>query len=241
MNSECDHSTRTDHPTPPLRAFTLIELLVVIAIIGILAGLLMAGVSHAQWSARLASCKNNIKQFEYGIKMYSNDWDNELPPWLSNLYPKYLKNKKLYLCPQDVQYKGKEGGKPPWQTGGSVEQFIECDDFAGSDAATEDAEAAALMNPDIEGNSYLYEFSCARCSWWSGPTTDIIRPGQKLTWRRVKEYEVQTIGAHTPIISCFWHTSGFFGDRDTVVRLGAEDHHIYISDPTADGWKSQGD
>lgn len=221
------------------RAFTLIELLVVIAIIGILAGLLMAGVSRAQWQARLATCKNNLHQFQVAIKVYSNYEEDSLPPWLSNLYPRYISNRKLYLCPQDM-YRGKEGGKPPWQTGESTEQFTETDDFLDSEAAGEDAEAAALMNPDVEGNSYLYEFSCARCSWWNGPTDEVISPGQKLTWRKVKEYEIKTIGPHTPLISCFWHTSGFFGSRDTVLRLGAETHHVYTTDTTGDGWYTQG-
>ncbi len=221
------------------QAFTLVELLVVIAIIGVLAGLLLGGVSRARYMAKLANCKNNLHQFDLAIKVYANEQDDSLPPWLSNLYPDYIDHKKTYICRADPS-KGTEGGKPPWQTGEEEQQFVETDDFAGSDAASEDAEAAALMNPDIEANSYLYEFSCALCSWWSGPTGDIIKSGEKLTWRKVKEYEIRTIGPHTPRISCFWHTSGFFGNRDLVLRLGAETHHIYISDTTAEGWHKQG-
>ncbi len=221
---------------PRRGGFTLIELLVVIAIIGILAGLLMAGVSRAYWNARLAQCKNNVKQFGTAIKIYSNDWDDEIPFWLSNLYKSYVNNEKMYVCPADTT-KGKEGCKPPWQTGESTEQFTELDDFKGSGASGEDAEAAALMNPDIEANSYLYEFSCARCSWWSGPTEEVVRPGEKVTWRKVKEYEAKT-WSHVPMISCFYHTSGTFGQHDVVIRLGYETHDIYTSDTTADGWKT---
>ena len=43
-------------------AFTLVELLVVIAIIGVLIGLLLPAVQAARESARMASCKNNLKQ-----------------------------------------------------------------------------------------------------------------------------------------------------------------------------------
>ena len=240
--ADCDEGQRVAarshfilHPS----AFTLIEMLTVIAIIGILAAFMLAGVSHAQWQARLATCKNQLHQFDLAIKIYSNHEDDSLPHWLSNLYPSYISTPKLYLCPQDME-RGKEGGKPPWQTGESTEQFVETDDFLDSEAASEDAEAAELMNPDIEGNSYLYEFCCARCPFDVGPMSEVNPGGGKYTWRKAKEYQLQTIGPHTPLISCFWHTSGFFGNRDTVLRLGAETHHIYISDPTAEGWETDG-
>jgi len=60
------------------RAFTLIELLVVIAIIAILAALLLPSLSAARNRSRQATCLNNLKQINVGVRMYADDHDNIL-------------------------------------------------------------------------------------------------------------------------------------------------------------------
>ncbi|HUW58956.1 MAG TPA: type II secretion system protein [Planctomycetota bacterium] len=247
---------RTRHGRRGRPAFTLIELLVVIAIIGVLAAFLLPAIARAQWTARKSKCINQLHQFALAVQTYRGSYDGDPPPWLSNLYPSYIPNEKMFLCPEDPT-RGKDGGKPFWEDD-PQKAYIETDDFDGSEADTEDADAAAVMNPDLKGNSYLYEFCCAECKWydpsysWNGKTAtmeevdviiDTIHANGgvgTVTWREIKTWELKNVGPWTPMIRCFWHTGGTFARTDMVLNVGAETYHIYHSDTTGDGWKTQG-
>jgi prepilin-type N-terminal cleavage/methylation domain-containing protein len=97
-----------------VRAFTLLELLVVIAVIGIIAALLLPGLSHVQAKARRATCLGNLKQINLGLRMYADDNGDTLPNTNAVMvaYKRLMKtyvgleapsspNDHLFTCPAD--------------------------------------------------------------------------------------------------------------------------------------------
>jgi len=94
------------------RGFTLIELLVVIAIIAILAAILFPVFAQARDKARQAACLSNGKQIGTAIQMYTQDYDETLPPSRNGavtatslmfhvLMQPYVKNERVFVCPSD--------------------------------------------------------------------------------------------------------------------------------------------
>ncbi|NOZ40591.1 MAG: DUF1559 domain-containing protein [Planctomycetes bacterium] len=68
--------------SPSKRGFTLVELLVVIAIIGVLVALLLPAVQAAREAARVATCKNRLRQLGLALLNY-HDVRKEFPVGVS--------------------------------------------------------------------------------------------------------------------------------------------------------------
>ncbi len=188
--------------------FTLMELLVVMVIVLLLMGLLFPVVGRALSKARQTECRSRLRQFGGALSMYRAEHRGRNPDWLSSLYPNYIDDRSMYVCPSDA-YHGRDGGKPDADHVVGIgsgafsvsQQFAETDDNVGRNG--------------IARCSYLYEFSAAANSW-AWPTEWGASPeGEAQTWQSWKLMQLRKGDADNgfepysesrmPIIRCFHH------------------------------------
>ncbi|EDM25998.1 6-phosphogluconolactonase [Lentisphaera araneosa HTCC2155] len=132
-----------------MKKFTLIELLLVVAIIGILASLLIPGLSKARLKARAAVCKSNLKNISLATTLYQED-NNEYYPSFSGLDSSISENNGTHWFGQ----KGTQAKHAMDVTERPVNTYL------GHDS---DGEEVPVANcPIAESNGYKY-FSQKGC------------------------------------------------------------------------------
>ena len=194
------------------KRFTLVELLVVIVIIIILAALLLPAIVQVRARARMTNCTSNIRQLSIAMATYQVDNREAFPIWLSNLYPKYVPDKKVFACPEDPT-DGRDGsirglGSPEHATASSpfnqaqigkdetvqkfdqlIDHFYSVDDTNRNNYPNIDGQTIK-RNTAIEGVSYMYEFNGEMWCWWYNSTTLMNDGVTPATWANVKEEQL---------------------------------------------------
>jgi len=191
------------------RGFTLIELLVVIAIIGVLAAFLLPAMQASRERARQTNCKNNLHQLSVGLIMYKDD-NKDLPNWLSDLYPKYIPSKDVFICKSDRSQGTDEYACKPIE-------LIDTSKLDKNYNKISDNDHNNYRTSEIHACSYMYEFNGGVCdAWdWQGYVTNNL-PAEA-SWKDVKKNQLaygdnSTANHFTPysetifpVIRCFHH------------------------------------
>ena len=104
-------------------ALTLVEILVVIAIVGVLAGLALPVFQRLRGQAHSTVCVSNLRQLGTALGLYLTDNNQVMPtlksgrsvldedvPVIDNTLDRYTADKRVFLCPADMQGIGVKSG-----------------------------------------------------------------------------------------------------------------------------------
>ena len=81
--------------------FTLVERIPVffLIVVAVLAVMLLPPLIRARECARRANCASNLRQLGLVMHMYAQDYRENFPGNLSQLYPGYVSELSLFVCP----------------------------------------------------------------------------------------------------------------------------------------------
>ncbi len=158
------------------KGFTLIELLVVIAIIALLLSIVLPSLGKAKEYAKRLVCANNTKQLALGVRLYTEQNDDELPlnirgVWywdISYATTDFLMNEAgmvedNFFCPSDKYKMSNEHREQFWR-------FLEAVDNGGQAPNTPEPTALAQRETNFRVISYFYITAMGKDS--SGNTAD---------------------------------------------------------------------
>ncbi|MEW6355628.1 MAG: DUF3352 domain-containing protein [Planctomycetota bacterium] len=69
--------------------------------VAIAAAVAIPSLTNARGAARQAKCMSDLRQIGLGIAMYANDFNDQFPPDLKTLHPKYVSTRDVFRCPID--------------------------------------------------------------------------------------------------------------------------------------------
>ena len=81
------------------KAFTIMEIVVVVCVLLVMASILTPFVHMVKNRAMRINCENNLMRISLGLHEYAARNNGAFPPSLSALYPKYIRDGKIFDCP----------------------------------------------------------------------------------------------------------------------------------------------
>lgn len=254
--------------------FTLIELLVVIAIIVILAAILYPVFSSVREKARQSNCHANLHQITIALKSYREDHGRyPFQPYydgtryqggISALYPDYITEKKLLVCPDDIQIKGKDTAAKD-KVYSSYNGWVASPgstpaswDFATVDTTSPDG-TAITGGPKRTYNWFGYSDDGWDAFYWNGPgatnmpyatTLPSWLRNEGLSYRHYPRLSNRNAPDNTIVTHCMHHRSHFRrpGDQmDIIATVGGTTKLVNIGNMSASEtgkptkWVSQSD
>ncbi len=259
------------------RGFTLIELLVVIAIIAILAAILFPIIRGAMEKARQATCMGNLMQINTMLASYYADYGRyPFEPYylsgqnwyiggVSALYPDYISDKKLLVCPDDHMVRNAAGKPDNYSTYNGIIVGGGNWDFNTVTVAGNNQRAVVYNN--LGYDNLGWEDGYLSNGWWvpvwpdsNGAPTWLASKGKKL--RSYPRLMNPHAGHNTISTHCWAHrnfyngslagqelnTTGSTNWRDLVVTLGGHAQSVnwqqycviaYQGSPSASEWRWQ--
>lgn len=197
---------------------------------------MFGGVQMARSRARRTACSNQLRQLALAAIQWSQDYEGDMPPYLSNLAePGYMGDvDEVYVCPTD-EFGGREGGVPP----GWDNQFPECDDTLDNAGPT-----ANLRNHNIAVCSYMYEFTenpiPSSSGYWAHPDGQTDTSGW--SWERYKNLQAQYAGDDfVPMIRCWWHHyEKEQSDEANILNVSRGSGRVFLTTASGEGsWEEK--
>jgi len=145
-------------------------------------------------------CKLNMQAIAKALQDYEDQY-NQFPKYLTELYPSYIDDKRVFICAAD-ELQGEDGCIPKWMseremTGGKP--FKDRNNFVDLDG-----KSMTRKDEDSILCSYLYEYNQYPCFWSDPPF--------KYKWydmKKVQEHHVKQCGLSpenvVPVVRCLHH------------------------------------